>query len=92
MLLVVNKTPTVFDVAEVKERVERAYGCEVAAVLPHAEELMVLSSVGVFVTRYPAHPVTALYKQVASSFLGYRPDGHGAGRRSIHASPPFGAD
>jgi hypothetical protein len=37
-------------------------------------------------------PVTALYKQVASSFLGYRPDGHGAGRRSIHASPPFGAD
>jgi septum site-determining protein MinD len=35
-------------------------------VLPHSDELMVLSSVGVFVTRYPAHPVTALYKQVAS--------------------------
>src|SRR5829696_1903357 len=34
MVLVVNNTPTVFDVAEVKERVERAYGCEVAAVLP----------------------------------------------------------
>jgi septum site-determining protein MinD len=66
MVLVVNNTPTVFDVAEVKERVERAYGCEVAAVLPHADELMVLSSMGVFVTRYPAHPVTALYKQVAS--------------------------
>ena len=66
MVLVVNNTPTVFDVAEVKERVERAYGCEVAAVLPHADELMVLSSAGVFVTRYPAHPVTALYKQVAS--------------------------
>jgi hypothetical protein len=66
MVLVVNKTPTVFDVAEVKERVERAYGCEVAAVLPHSDELMVLSSVGVFVIRYPTHPVTALYKQVAS--------------------------
>jgi septum site-determining protein MinD len=66
MVLVVNKTPTVFDFAEVKERVEGTYGCEVAAVLPHSDELMVLSSAGVFAVRYPNHPVTALYKQVAA--------------------------
>jgi septum site-determining protein MinD len=66
MVLVVNKTPTVFDLTEVKERVEGTYGCEVAAVLPHSDELMVLSSAGVFAVRYPDHPVTALYKQVAA--------------------------
>lgn len=67
MVLVVNKTPPVFDFAEVKERVEKTYECDVAAVLPHSDELMVLSSAGVFAMRYPDHPVTALYKQVAAS-------------------------
>ena len=66
MVLVVNKTPSVFDFTEVKERVEGTYQCEVAAVLPHSDELMVLSSAGIFAVRYPDHPVTALYKQVAA--------------------------
>jgi septum site-determining protein MinD len=66
MVLVVNKIPTVFDFAEVKERVEKAYDCEVAAVLPHSEELMILASQGIFALRYPDHPVTALYRQVAA--------------------------
>ena len=66
MVLVVNNTPTVFDFAEVKERVETTYGCEVAAVLPHSDELMILSSKGIFALHYPDHPVTALYRQVAA--------------------------
>lgn len=66
MMLVVNKTPAAFDSADVKTRVETTYDCEVAAVLPHSEELMVLSSSGVFALRYPSHPVTALYEQVAA--------------------------
>jgi septum site-determining protein MinD len=66
MVLVVNNTPAAFDLPAVKERVETTYGCEVAAVLPHSEELMVLSSGGLFVLRYPDHPVTALYRQVAT--------------------------
>ena len=66
MVLVVNNTPTVFDFAEVKERVEKTYECEVAAVLPHSDELMILASEGIFALRYPDHPVTALYRQVAT--------------------------
>lgn len=66
MMLVVNNTPAAFDSADVKERVETTYDCEVAAVLPHSEELMVLSSGGVFALRYPSHPVTALFEQVAT--------------------------
>jgi septum site-determining protein MinD len=66
MVLVVNNTPMAFDFADVKERVETTYECEVAAVLPHSEELMILSSGGVFALRYPDHAVTALYRQVAT--------------------------
>jgi septum site-determining protein MinD len=66
MVLVVNNTPAAFDLLDVKERVETTYECEVAAVLPHSDELMTLSSEGIFALRYPDHPVTALYRQVAT--------------------------
>jgi MinD-like ATPase involved in chromosome partitioning or flagellar assembly len=66
MVLVVNKTPEVFDVQEVKRQVEETYGCPVAAVLPHSDELMVLSSAGVFALRHPDHPVTSLYRDIAT--------------------------
>jgi septum site-determining protein MinD len=69
MVLVVNNTPTAFDFAEVRERVETTYECEVAAVLPHSEELMILSSQGIFALRYPDHAVTALYRQVATCLM-----------------------
>ena len=69
MLLVVNKTPDVFDSNEVRQRVEQAYDCEVAAVMPHSDELMVLSSEGIFALRYPDHPLTALYLQVANRLI-----------------------
>jgi septum site-determining protein MinD len=65
MMLVVNKVPAVFSEAEVKARVEHAYRVEVAAVLPHSDEMMALASTGIFVTRYPDHPITETLKQVA---------------------------
>jgi septum site-determining protein MinD len=67
IVLVVNKCPPAFSAVEVKARVERTYNCEVAAVLPHSDELMTLASAGVFVVQYPDHPVTALYRKVARS-------------------------
>ena len=61
--LIVNKVPAAFDPEEVRERVEQTYGCQVAAVLPHSDEMMVLASGGVFVARYPQHPLSVLYRQ-----------------------------
>jgi MinD-like ATPase involved in chromosome partitioning or flagellar assembly len=61
--LIVNKVPAAFDAREVQARVEQTYGCEVAAVLPHSDEMMVLASGGVFVARYPNHPLATLYRQ-----------------------------
>jgi septum site-determining protein MinD len=70
MMLVVNKTPSVFDDADVKARVEAAYDCEVAVVLPHSDDLMAFSSRGVFVLDQPAHPLAALYEQLAVRVIG----------------------
>ena len=67
LLIVVNKTPPVLDATQVRQNVERAYGCEVAAVLPHSDEMMTLASEGVFVSRYPDHPLAELYRQVAAT-------------------------
>lgn len=67
MMLVVNKAPPLLDPALVKERIEGAYGCPVAAVLPHSDEMLNLASEGIFVTRYPDHPVTKLYAQIAAA-------------------------
>ncbi len=63
MMFIVNRVPAAFNCEEVRERVESAYGCQVAAVVPHSDEMMVLASGGVFVACYPQHPMTALYRQ-----------------------------
>lgn len=70
ILMVVNKAPPELDREAVARRVADAYGCEVAAVLPHSDELMSLASEGIFSLRHPAHPLTALYQQVATKLAG----------------------
>ena len=69
MVLIVNKMPAVFDAAEVKKRVEDTYHCEVAGIIPHSDDLMVLASSSVFSLQYPDHPVTQIYKQIAARLM-----------------------
>jgi MinD-like ATPase involved in chromosome partitioning or flagellar assembly len=69
MVLVVNKVPPLFNLQEVKARVERTYGVEVAAVIPHSDEMMTLASEGVFVLRFPNHPITQTLKELADSLM-----------------------
>lgn len=69
MALIVNKVPAVFNLAEVKARAEKTFNCPVAAVLPHSDEMMALASAGIFVLRYPDHPITGMLRQVAKSFI-----------------------
>lgn len=58
MLMVVNKTPSVLDFDDVRARVAQTYNAEVAAVLPHSDEMMVLASSGIFSLKYPEHPIS----------------------------------
>jgi MinD-like ATPase involved in chromosome partitioning or flagellar assembly len=69
LLLLVNKVPAVFDTAEVRARVEHAYRADVAGVLPHSEEMMTLASSGLFVLRFPEHPITKTLSEVAAKLL-----------------------
>jgi MinD-like ATPase involved in chromosome partitioning or flagellar assembly len=69
LVIVVNKTPQVYDFAQVQRQVEGLYHAEVAAVMPHSDEMMALASAGVFSTRYPDHAVSALYRQVANRLM-----------------------
>lgn len=64
LFVVVNKTPAAFNHAQVKAQVEQTYACQVAAVLPHADEMMTLASAGIFSVKYPGHLLTTLYNQV----------------------------
>lgn len=65
MYLVVNKTPMILDFDDVADKAEQTYNCEVAAVLPHSDEMMTLASNGVFVARYPDHPITNKLRNLA---------------------------
>ncbi len=69
LFLLVNKVPTSFDFAEVKARVEKTYNAEVAAVLPHSDEMMTLASSGIFVLQYPDHPLSQSLRAVANRFI-----------------------
>ncbi len=58
MMLLVNKAPQTFSVNDIRARVEETYHSEVAAILPHSDEMMTLAGEGVFVVNYPNHPIT----------------------------------
>jgi MinD-like ATPase involved in chromosome partitioning or flagellar assembly len=72
IFMVVNKAPSDFDPDAIAKRVEETYGCPVVAVIPHSDDLMRLASEGIFVLRYPEHPMTDLYRGIAASIDGVR--------------------
>jgi MinD-like ATPase involved in chromosome partitioning or flagellar assembly len=69
MVMVINKTPPLLDFDDVKQKTEQTYNCEVAAVLPHSDEMMTLARIGVFVLRYPDHPITNKLRYVAKRLM-----------------------
>jgi MinD-like ATPase involved in chromosome partitioning or flagellar assembly len=69
LVIIVNKTPQVYDFNQVREQVEALYRAEVAAVLPHSDEMMALASAGIFSIRYPDHEVSHLYQQVTTKLM-----------------------
>jgi MinD-like ATPase involved in chromosome partitioning or flagellar assembly len=69
MVLVVNKTPPMLDFDELRAQVQEIYRAEVAAVLPHSDEMMTLASRGVFVMNFPNHPITQSLKNVVRTLL-----------------------
>jgi MinD-like ATPase involved in chromosome partitioning or flagellar assembly len=69
MMLLVNKAPPSLDPEAIRARVENAYGCKVAAVLPHDDRMMELASAGIFALRYPDHTLTCAFRRVVAELL-----------------------
>lgn len=69
MLVLINKVPPNMDVVQLRERVEKAYGADVVAMLPMNYEIVRLASSGIFVNRYPDHPMTLALRQVADRVM-----------------------
>ena len=69
IMLVVNKTPSTFDHDDVRRRVSATYACDVAAVIPHSDELMTLASAGVFIMRHPKMALSKIYRALGEVVL-----------------------
>ena len=69
IVLVINKTPQIWNFDDVKSRMEQTYNCTVAAILPHSDELMTLASEGVFAARFPQHEITTKLRKAAEMIL-----------------------
>ncbi len=70
MLLLVNKMPQTLDANQVRIRVEQKFHCQVAAVLPHSDEMMALASSGVFSLRSPEDSLAIALNQMALRLMG----------------------
>lgn len=69
ILMVVNKVPPGMDTVQLREKVETTYQAEVAALLPMNFEIVRLASSGIFVNRFPDHPMTLALQQVAARIM-----------------------
>jgi len=69
MLMIVNKVPPGMDTVQLRKRVEELYQAQVAAILPMNYEIVRLASSGIFVNRFPDHPMTLALKQVAERLM-----------------------
>jgi MinD-like ATPase involved in chromosome partitioning or flagellar assembly len=69
MYLVINKVPPNLDFVKLKKDAENLYNCDVAAILPHSDDMMILASAGIFSLLYPDHPFAAIYKNLATKVM-----------------------
>ncbi len=69
IVLMVNEAPTVFNVDDIKAKMEQTYDCEVVAILPHVDQIMALANKDIFALRYPQHRLTSILKDAAMNLI-----------------------
>jgi septum site-determining protein MinD len=69
ILMVVNKIPESLNFNNLRKDVEDKYEVEVAALLPHSDDMMALASGGIFSVQQPEHAVSQGLKSVAAQLL-----------------------
>lgn len=69
LLIVVNKIPKIFDFNQIRESVEKQFDCEVAVMLPHSDEMMMLGSSSIFVLNNSESEITKKLNILASKMM-----------------------
>ena len=69
ILVVLNKVPSSANTEELCRHVAAVYGAPVVGALPLCEEIAELASGGIFVNRYPDHPVTKKLRAIADRLM-----------------------
>jgi MinD-like ATPase involved in chromosome partitioning or flagellar assembly len=69
ILVVINKVPASANTEELCRHVAKVYGAPVIGALPLCEEIAELASSGIFVNRYPDHPVTKKLRAIADRIM-----------------------
>ncbi|WP_204150735.1 MinD/ParA family protein [Leptolyngbya sp. CCY15150] len=69
MLLAINKAHSKLNLDALKQKVEETYSETVAGVFPLSEEVVQLASEGVFCAKYPDHPVSQEFRNVAQQLV-----------------------
>lgn len=69
ILVMINKVPASANTEELCRYVAKVYGAPVIGALPLCEEIAELASSGIFVNRYPDHPVTKKLRAIADRIM-----------------------
>jgi MinD-like ATPase involved in chromosome partitioning or flagellar assembly len=68
--LVINKIPGSYDPAEVRTRIEEAYGCEVIGAIPLSEDIAETGSKEVFMLKHPDHSFSDAIREISGYIMG----------------------
>jgi MinD-like ATPase involved in chromosome partitioning or flagellar assembly len=69
MLLAINKAHSQLNLEALKQKVEETYRETVAGVFPLSEDVVQLASEGVFCVKYPDHPISQEFRNVAQQII-----------------------
>lgn len=67
--LVVNKVLKSFNFEQVRQQIAKTYDLPVVGVFPESEDMIRLASNGVFCLKYPDHPLSKIYQNIAQNIL-----------------------
>jgi septum site-determining protein MinD len=65
--MLVNLVSPLLHYGNVQDQVSQSYGWEITGIVPYCDEMSALASASLFALRYPAHAVTATFRQIAQS-------------------------
>ena len=67
--LIVNKVLKTYNFEQVGQKIAKTYDVPVVGVFPESEDIIKLASNGVFCLKYPHHPLSKIYQNIAQEIL-----------------------